>query len=143
MSGRRYPTSIRAGRAVIAPLLLAISVGRLSGQSSGALAQAPAAGPQERAYVGSDVCRACHQEAAAAWEATTMGRILLQHPRSPLEARGCEACHGPGEEHVRGQGDRTKIFRFGRNSAASVVANRNPGGNTPTTVNRVSLSDTA
>ncbi|MBI4519466.1 MAG: DmsE family decaheme c-type cytochrome, partial [Gemmatimonadetes bacterium] len=38
-----------------------------------------------------------------------------------LEARACEACHGPGEEHVRGGGDRTKIFRFGKNSPASLA----------------------
>jgi len=122
MSGRsRYPISLRTSRCVIAPLLLVISAGSLSGQSSWAPADAAAARPQAPSYVGAEVCRACHQEAAAAWEATTMGRVLLRRPRNELEARACEACHGPGEDHVRGAGDRTKIFRFGRNSPASVA----------------------
>ena len=71
--------------------------------------------------VGSDVCRACHGDVAAPWEATGMGRVFLKAPRNDLEAEGCEACHGPGSEHVRNAGDTTRIFRFGKASPASVA----------------------
>jgi len=122
MCGRsRCLSPFRASAFALTLLLPPIAAGSLSGQSADAgmpVRSAAAQGPQ---YMGSEVCRACHQQVAAAWEATTMGRVLLHRPRNELEARACEACHGPGEEHVQGGGDRTKIFRFGRNSAASVA----------------------
>ena len=31
---------------------------------------------------------------------------------SQQEKQGCEACHGPGQAHVDGNGDASKIFRF-------------------------------
>jgi DmsE family decaheme c-type cytochrome len=35
----------------------------------------------------------------------------LESHKGP-EWHGCEACHGPGKEHVDGGGDKTKIFTF-------------------------------
>jgi DmsE family decaheme c-type cytochrome len=38
------------------------------------------------------------------------------------EWHGCEACHGPGKEHVEGGGDVTKIFTFKDVSPAEISA---------------------
>jgi hypothetical protein len=32
--------------------------------------------------------------------------------RKGPEWHGCEACHGPGKDHVEGGGDKTKFFTF-------------------------------
>ena len=66
-------------------------------------------------YVGPETCQACHDEIYKQFETTphfitTMEGKLEAH-KGP-EWHGCEACHGPGKEHVDGGGDVTKIFTF-------------------------------
>jgi DmsE family decaheme c-type cytochrome len=71
-------------------------------------------------YVGTEVCKTCHEGMpskdfyknyeASPHFATTMEGKLDAH-KGP-EWHGCEACHGPGKEHVEGGGDKTKIFTF-------------------------------
>ena len=66
-------------------------------------------------YVGPETCQACHDEIYKQFETTphfttTMEGKLEAH-KGP-EWHGCEACHGPGKEHVDGGGDKTKIFTF-------------------------------
>lgn len=66
-------------------------------------------------YVGSDACKACHDEIYANFEkgphfVTTMEAKLEVHKGPAWQ--GCEACHGPGKEHVEGGGDKSKIFTF-------------------------------
>ena len=66
-------------------------------------------------YVGPDTCKTCHEElyngfASSPHFATTMDSKL--DARTGPEWHGCEACHGPGKEHVDGGGDVTKIFTF-------------------------------
>ena len=66
-------------------------------------------------YVGADTCKACHEDTFNQFEttphvATTMEGKL--ESRKGPEWHGCEACHGPGKEHVDGGGDKTKIFTF-------------------------------
>lgn len=66
-------------------------------------------------YVGSDTCKTCHEDlytnfATTAHFATTMDAKLDAHKGA--EWHGCEACHGPGKEHVDGGGDKSKIFTF-------------------------------
>ena len=56
-------------------------------------------------YVGDEVCAGCHAELVQAYATTVHGRAL--RPGNALgerAARGCEACHGPGREHLRGAG---------------------------------------
>jgi DmsE family decaheme c-type cytochrome len=62
-------------------------------------------------YVGSEVCQACHDELFSSFEETPHWKTTLDTRRGPAW-QGCEACHGPGAEHVAGGGDRTKIFTF-------------------------------
>jgi len=66
-------------------------------------------------YVGSDVCQTCHEDIYKGFETTphftTTMEAKLEAHKGP-EWHGCEACHGPGKEHVEGGGDKTKIFTF-------------------------------
>ena len=66
-------------------------------------------------YVGEETCKTCHEDMYKQFEttphvATTM-EAKLNGYKGP-EWHGCEACHGPGKEHVDGGGDKTKIFTF-------------------------------
>jgi DmsE family decaheme c-type cytochrome len=66
-------------------------------------------------YVGPETCKTCHEEIATNFERTAHFVTTIE---SKLDAHkgvgweGCEACHGPGKEHVDGGGDKTKIFTF-------------------------------
>ena len=62
-------------------------------------------------YVGSEVCKTCHEDIFKNFETTPHFVTTLENKRGP-EWQGCEACHGPGKEHVESGGDKTKIFTF-------------------------------
>ncbi len=67
-------------------------------------------------YVGSETCIACHQEQHKAFEHTTMGRAMAK-PSTPMQALGCESCHGPGKAHVEAGGGKDSIpVRFTKDS---------------------------
>ncbi len=77
---------------------------------------APAATQPDGDYVGSDVCQTCHEAQHKAFVHTVMGRAM-SHPKTPLEGRSCEACHGPGKSHVEAGGGKDTIpVRFTRDS---------------------------
>lgn len=62
-------------------------------------------------YVGSETCRACHEPQYDQVAKTVHGRLgELNGWKGKVV--GCEACHGPGREHVEGGGDRAKIKIF-------------------------------
>jgi len=114
----RYSASLLLGLFLMLPLLLLLRAGPLWGQSSGS---SPGVQLSSAQQVGSETCRACHGDVTATWETTPMGRVFLHAPRNETESLGCEACHGPGSEHVATDGDITKIFRFGKDSPASAA----------------------
>ena len=58
--------------------------------------------PAEPGYAGMDTCVTCHEDTAKAF----------QHTPHAGNAQGCEGCHGPGQAHVDGGGDKTKIRVF-------------------------------
>jgi DmsE family decaheme c-type cytochrome len=62
-------------------------------------------------YVGWETCKTCHEENSKSFEKTPHVVTTLENKRGP-EWQGCEACHGPGKEHVESGGDKTKIFTF-------------------------------
>jgi DmsE family decaheme c-type cytochrome len=62
-------------------------------------------------YVGAETCKTCHEDIFKNFETTPHFVTTLENQRGP-EWQGCEACHGPGKEHVESGGDKTKIFTF-------------------------------
>lgn len=61
------------------------------------------------AYVGTDICLRCHIDFARRWAALDHSQAMLADSLPP-ERKGCEACHGPGGEHVAGR--RKQIVRW-------------------------------
>ena len=68
-------------------------------------------------FVGQDTCATCHEEVVKKFGANPHSRLALEH-----EGKGvtCESCHGPGQAHVEGGGDVTKIRRFDKLSTKEV-----------------------
>lgn len=91
----------------------------LTANAGPAFAPASAQASAQSDYVGSDTCQGCHEDSFRTWSTTPMGRAFLNYAKTPLEARGCEACHGPGRAHVQGGGEVTAIKRFGAKSNLS------------------------
>jgi predicted CXXCH cytochrome family protein len=71
--------------------------------------QPQAAADTEQKYVGPETCATCHPDVSKAWALTTHRRTSFN---SDPSTKGCEACHGPGGEHVAGGGDKTKIIKL-------------------------------
>ena len=76
-------------------------------------------------YVGSEMCKTCHEEVYSHFETTahfvTTIEGKLEGHKGP-EWHGCEACHGPGKEHVEGGGDKSKMFAFKNSSPQAMSA---------------------
>jgi DmsE family decaheme c-type cytochrome len=63
------------------------------------------------AFVGSDACTPCHPNIANEFHRNPHFQSVALGNQPP-EATGCEGCHGPGEAHIKGLGDKTKITLF-------------------------------
>jgi len=77
-------------------------------------------------YVGTETCKTCHEDMPSkgffkGYEDSPHYVTTLDTKKGP-EWHGCEACHGPGKEHVEGGGDKSKIFTFKNASAADISA---------------------
>jgi len=77
-------------------------------------------------YLGSETCKTCHEDMPVKgffknYEDSPHFVTTLDTKKGP-EWHGCEACHGPGKEHVEGGGDKTKIFTFKGVSAQEISA---------------------
>jgi len=94
--------------ATLATLLFSVAqINAAKPQDDKAAATTAAAGQ----YVGSETCRGCHEDTFKNIQPTGHATSALKLREGGL-AQSCEACHGPGAEHVNSGGDPSKIFRF-------------------------------
>ena len=75
--------------------------------------------PNASDYLGSETCKACHEEPFKSFSKTAHSRLTKAHWKS--ERQGCESCHGPGKAHVEGGGDKTKIRTFENETAKQIA----------------------
>ncbi len=79
-----------------------VAVAMVVAFAAAARAQAPGG------YVGESTCLTCHDNQQ--YKGTA--HALTSSARTPASTHGCESCHGPGQAHVDGGGDKTKIATF-------------------------------
>lgn len=69
------------------------------------------AAPIQDDFVGSETCKACHEDQFKKYSHTKHAKIKdLKSWKD--KAQGCESCHGSGKQHVEAGGDKTKIKSF-------------------------------
>ncbi|MBI4595176.1 MAG: DmsE family decaheme c-type cytochrome [Candidatus Tectomicrobia bacterium] len=66
------------------------------------LSPSPLEAKDQPNFLGDQVCKECHEDLYELYKPTAHGK----------QGPGCEGCHGPGQGHVEGQGDTSKIFAF-------------------------------
>ena len=81
--------------------------------------------PEEKAepapeYIGEQLCKTCHTVEAEHWGDTPHAEFFRRAARTDLEARGCEACHGPGSRHMANPVDPNGLVGFTRLAGAGV-----------------------
>ena len=105
----------RAAALVFLTLLLTVAgYSQSAAQATQPSATSPSANPSGSSaseYVGSEVCKTCHEDLAKHFERTAHFATIQDKKATP-EHQGCEACHGPGKAHVDGGGDVSKIISF-------------------------------
>ncbi|MBI5177675.1 MAG: DmsE family decaheme c-type cytochrome [Nitrospinae bacterium] len=77
------------------------------------------------ANVGWKKCLDCHQDWFDKWKETRMGKLFLKAPQNETQKLVCEACHGPGEEHIANVSageelDLSKLITFKKHSTQTV-----------------------
>ena len=78
------------------------------------------AGAPSGQYVGADTCKGCHEEQFKQIDRTQHYKTTFAKGRGE-DWHGCESCHGPGQAHVEGGGDKSKIFRFTEASSTEIT----------------------
>lgn len=71
----------------------------------------PMAAATPAGYVGTETCKACHEDQFNNFAKTKHAK-LGNIDSWKDKVHGCESCHGPGQAHVEGSGDVTKIGSF-------------------------------
>lgn len=73
-------------------------------------ALAAQSGQAAQGYVGEKTCLTCHEGQTKGYHGSAHSRAW--NPRTPAAGQGCESCHGPGQAHVDGGGDKSKIKTY-------------------------------
>jgi DmsE family decaheme c-type cytochrome len=109
----------------IAFLLVVLGLTVLASQTAAAKKEAQTASmmPTGNAtqYVGADTCKSCHEDVVNHFQANPHWTSTLKV--GGTEVHACETCHGPGQAHVEGGGDKSKIFVF-KGQRADVISGR-------------------
>jgi DmsE family decaheme c-type cytochrome len=112
-----FRTRRRAPLGAVLAFMTIFLTGQLAAHSKKSnQAQVPkgvAANPQVSAnakYVGSETCKTCHEDRFNEIAASPHWQSVLKV--NGTEAHSCEACHGPGSEHVDAGGETSKIYSF-------------------------------
>jgi DmsE family decaheme c-type cytochrome len=69
--------------------------------------------PPEAAYVGEKTCIKCHDVEAKHFSHTQHAKVFRENPKNALEARVCEACHGPGSLHAQRGNEKNRDYLIG------------------------------
>jgi predicted CXXCH cytochrome family protein len=112
-------TTLVAGCAALGVLYTASSSLSKPADPSSQKAQAAASAkysPED--YVGSETCKACHEDQFNSFEKTIHAKLSKAGWKP--EKQGCESCHGAGKAHVEGGGDKTKIRTFENESPKQI-----------------------
>ncbi len=75
---------------------------------------------EDSKFVDQALCVGCHALENEHWAHTVHARVFSSNPRTPLEEKGCQSCHGPGSEHVSDPFADGKIIGFTRESGTPV-----------------------
>jgi DmsE family decaheme c-type cytochrome len=74
-------------------------------------------GDDKDQYVGADACKECHESNYKSYAKSIHGKKAWG---SPAATAGCEACHGPGGQHVDKGGGNTGIISFDKKTASAI-----------------------
>jgi len=77
--------------------------------------------PTAAGYVGAEACKDCHASEYDSWSKSRHWATSNSTRGGPAK-QGCEACHGPGVEHVANPADTSKLFLFTKASPKGVNA---------------------
>ncbi|HQW08896.1 MAG TPA: DmsE family decaheme c-type cytochrome [Steroidobacteraceae bacterium] len=69
---------------------------------------------QDATYIGESKCVVCHVEQKPNFSHTVHAKAMRTNPANELQAKVCEACHGPGSRHVKDTEDKSLIIGFTR-----------------------------
>lgn len=66
----------------------------------------------EATYVGEQACAGCHVTENKNFGHTLHAKVFRQNPKNEAEKQVCEACHGPGSNHVANPTDKSALISF-------------------------------
>ncbi len=94
-----------------------LALAPLAAQQPPASSNAAAARP---GYAGDQMCQACHPDKWTPFHRNAHFKLTLT-ASSDKKTYACESCHGPGQAHIDGKGDKSKIDRIGGRGAAHIL----------------------